>query len=115
MLVDVEQICEQIIIIARGRVLVHDSLANLKARRRGSAEVVVAERHEELQAACSRRQWPCEVLPNGRVKISHGSPSLNPLLNLLHEMRLAPLEIIPSPNALEESFIQALEISHAAS
>jgi hypothetical protein len=30
-------------------------------------------------------------------------------------MRLAPLEIIPSPNALEESFIQALEISHAAS
>jgi hypothetical protein len=39
---------------------------------------------------------------------------LNPLLGLLHEIRLAPLEIIPSPNALEETFIQALEISHAA-
>ena len=50
---DVEQICEQIIIIARGRVLVHDSLANLKARRRGWAEVVVPGRHEELEAACA--------------------------------------------------------------
>ncbi len=114
MLADVEQICEQIIIIARGRVLVHDSLANLKARRRGSAEVVVPGRHEDLQAACARRQWPCELLPNGRLKVAHGSPSLNPLLSLLDEIRLAPLEIIPSPNALEEAFIQALEISHAA-
>ena len=65
---DVEQICEQIIIIARGRVLVHDSLANLKARKRGAAEVVVAGRHEELQAACARRQWPCELLPNGHLQ-----------------------------------------------
>ena len=40
--------------------------------------------------------------------------SLNPLLNLMHELRLPPLEIIPSPNALEETFVQALEISHAA-
>jgi ABC-2 type transport system ATP-binding protein len=114
MLADVEQICEQIIIIARGRVLVHDSLANLKARRRGSAEVVVAGRHEDLQAACARRQWPCELLPSGHLKVAHGSPSLNPLLSLLDEIHLAPLEIIPSPNALEEAFIQALEISHAA-
>jgi ABC-2 type transport system ATP-binding protein len=111
---DVEQICEQIIIIARGRVLVHDSLANLKARRRGWAEVVVPGRHEELEAACGRRQWPCKLLPNGHVKVEHNSESLNPLLQLLHEMKLAPLEIIPSPNALEETFVQALEISHAA-
>jgi hypothetical protein len=46
--------------------------------------------------------------------VEHNSESLNPLLQLLHEMKLAPLEIIPSPNALEETFVQALEISHAA-
>jgi len=111
---DVDQICEQIIIIARGRVLVHDTLENLKARKRGAAEVVVAGRHPELQAACERRHWPCELLPNGHVKVEHQCESLNPLLNLLHELKLAPLEIIPSPNALEETFVQALEISHAA-
>jgi len=112
---DVDRICEQIIIIARGRVLVHDSLDNLKARKRGAAEVVVAGRQQELQAACQRRQWPCELLPNGHLKVEHKGESLNPLLHLLHELKLPPLELIPSPNALEETFVQALEISHAAS
>jgi len=112
---DVDRICEQIIIIARGRVLVHDSLENLKARKRGAAEVVVAGRQQELQAACQRRQWPCEPLPNGHLKVEHKGESLNPLLQLLHELKLPPLELIPRPNALEETFVQALEISHAAS
>ncbi len=111
---DVDRICEQIIIIARGRVLVHDSLENLKARKRGAAEVVLSGGHEELRAGCTRRNWTCELLPNGHVKIEHHAESLNPLLTLLRELKLAPLEIIPSPNALEETFVQALEISHAA-
>jgi ABC-2 type transport system ATP-binding protein len=111
---DVDRICEQIIIIARGRVLVHDTLENLKARKRGAAEVVLAAGHAELEAACRLRQWPCEPLPNGHLRIEHKAESLNPLVTLLHELKLAPLEIIPSPNALEETFVQALEISHAA-
>src|SRR6266481_9354702 len=93
---DVDRICEQIIIIARGRVLVHDTLENLKARKRGAAEVVVADRHHELQSACERRQWPCELLANGHLKVEHKTESLNSLLTLLHELKLAPLEIIPS-------------------
>jgi ABC-2 type transport system ATP-binding protein len=114
LLQDVERVCEEIIIIARGRVLVHDTLENLKARKRGAAEVVVAGRHQELQEACQRQQWPCELLPNGHLKVEHHADSLNPLLNVMRELKLAPLEIIPSPNALEETFVQALEISHAA-
>jgi ABC-2 type transport system ATP-binding protein len=114
MLRDVEQICGQIIIIARGRVLVHDSLASLKARRRGAAEVVLPGRHEELAAACARQNWPCELLPNGHARVEHRADSLNPLLRLLRQTALPALEIIPSPNALEETFLQALEISHAA-
>ena len=114
LLQDVDRICEQIIIIARGQVLVHDTLERLKARKRGVAEVVVAGRHDELQAACARSNWPCELLPNGHLKVEHKAESLNPLLTLLDGIKLAPLEIIPSPNALEETFVQALEISHAA-
>jgi ABC-2 type transport system ATP-binding protein len=113
LLQDVDHICEQIIIIARGRVLVHDTLENLKARKRGAAEVVVADRQQDLRAACARRQWLSEVLPNGHVKVEHQCESLNPLLTMLDELKLAPLEIIPSPNALEETFLQALDLSHA--
>ena len=110
---DVQSICEQIIIIARGKVLVHDTLANLQARRRGAAELVVGEGHEEVRAACAVRGWVCELLANGHLRIDHHAETLNPLLELLHELRIAPLEIIPSPNALEESFVQALQLSHA--
>jgi ABC-2 type transport system ATP-binding protein len=110
---DVDQICEQIIIIARGRVLVHDSLENLRGRRRGIAQVIVGERQAELVDACRRRQWPCEVAANGRIKLEHRAPDLNPVLELLREIKLIPLEILPSPNVLEEIFMQALETSHA--
>jgi hypothetical protein len=95
-------------------VLVHDSLENLKARKRGAAEVVLTTGQQQFQAACRQRNWPCEVLPNGHMKVEHKADSLNPLLVLLHELKLPPLELIPSPNALEETFVQALEISHAA-
>src|SRR5262245_11045090 len=111
---DVDRICEQIIIIAQGRVLVHDSLANLKARRRGAAEVVVAARHHDVLGAFTRAGWRSELLPNGHLRVEHQGDDLNPLIRLMQELRVPPLEIIPSPNALEETFRQALEISHAA-
>jgi len=76
--------------------------------------VVLADRHEELRSACSRQSWPCEMLPNGHLRVEHNADSLNPLLELLHSLQLAPLEIIPSPNALEETFLQALDLSNAA-
>jgi ABC-2 type transport system ATP-binding protein len=111
---DVDRICEQIVIIAQGRVLIHDTLENLKARRRGAAEIVVAERHQELLEVMTQRQWPCQLLPNGHIKVEHQADNLNPLLSLMHESGVAPLEIIPSPNALEETFLQALALSDAA-
>jgi ABC-2 type transport system ATP-binding protein len=69
---DVEQVCEQIIIIARGRVLVHDTLENLKARKRGAAEVVLARGHGELQAACRGAKLACECCPTAICASSTG-------------------------------------------
>lgn len=111
---DVDRICDQIIMIARGRVLVHDSLQNLKERRKGVAEVVVANGQNELLEACRRKDWRGELLPNGHVRIEHNGEDLTPLLQLMRDLRLAPLEIIPSPNALEEMFVQALETANGA-
>jgi ABC-2 type transport system ATP-binding protein len=106
---DVDRICEQIIIIARGQVLVHDSLENLKARRKGAAELVVRSRHADLVAAFHKRGWPSQQLPNGHIRVEHQGLNLTPVLELMNELRIPPLEIIPSPNALEETFVQALE------
>lgn len=111
---DVDQICDQIVIIARGKVLVHDTLENLKARRRGAAEVAIAKGHEGFMTACRGRGWGCERLPNGHIKVEHQATDLEPILTLMRELRISPLEVIPSPNALEETFVQALETSGPA-
>jgi ABC-2 type transport system ATP-binding protein len=110
---DVDQICDRIVIIARGRVLVHDTLEHLKARRRGAAEIVIAHGHREFAAACAQRDWPCEILPAGRMKVEHRGENLNELIDLMSQLGVAPIEMIPSPNALEETFVQALATSHA--
>lgn len=109
---DVDRVCEQIIIIAQGKVLVHDTLENLKSKRRGAAEIVLAARVDDLHRAFQAEGWPTEVLPNGHVKVEHGSEDLNPLLELMAKNDIYPLEIIPSPNALEELFVQALETAN---
>jgi len=112
---DVDEICDQIIIVARGKVLVHDTIENLRARRRGTADVLVAHRQEDLIRACQERQWACERQPNGHVKVDHNGQDLKPLLELLRDLKLVPLEVVPSPNALEETFLRALETSHGTS
>jgi ABC-2 type transport system ATP-binding protein len=112
LLQDVERTCDHIILLARGKVLVQDSLAALKARRRGAADVVVANRQSDVMRAFGSRNWPCELLPNGSVRVEHGAPDLTVLLQTLREAGVPPLEIIPSPNVLEEMFVHALEASH---
>ena len=95
--------------------LVHDTLENLKARKRGAAEVVLAARPRGIAGRLPRAgNGPAKCCPTAICSIEHQADSLNPLLTLMHELKLPPLEIIPSPNALEETFVQALEISHAA-
>jgi ABC-2 type transport system ATP-binding protein len=61
---DVDQVCDQIILLAQGRLLVHDTLEHLKARRRkGAAEVVVSDREDELALRPAGDQgWPSAVL-----------------------------------------------------
>ena len=105
---DVESICDRIIIIAKGKLLVHDTVEDLKARRVGSAELILQDHAPEFVQACREKQWSCNILPNGRIKVEHREQSLNPLLRLMAEKNFIPLEILPSPNALEELFLQAM-------
>lgn len=110
---DVDSICDRIVIIGKGRVLVHDTLDNLKARRAGAAEVAIPDRHEEVMNAFRKRNWAAELEPNRNIKVAHMADNVNQIVSLLDEMKIVPLEIIPSPNALEEMFVQALRTADA--
>lgn len=111
---DVDLICDQIVIVAQGKVLVHDQLEALKRRRQPVAELAVTAGANELAAALTQGGWPSEVLSNGRVRVAHGQPTLNALIARCRDLRVAPLEIKASPNALHELFLQALQTSRAA-
>lgn len=108
LLPDVDRICEQIVILARGRVVVHDRLQELKRRRKPVAELSVQAGVPELIEAFSRNGWSSELLSNGRIRVAHGQESLNPMIAFLGERRIAPIEIKASPNALQEFFLQAV-------
>ena len=109
---DVDRICDQIIIIARGRVLEHDQLSNLKARNTNVAEVVLAAGQTELCRLLIGEDMAAEVLTNGHVRVEvPGGDDITPILRLMRMAGIRPLEIIPSPNALEEIFMRALSES----
>ena len=106
---DLERICDRIVIISQGQVIAHDSLENLKRRRRPVAEITLSERSDLLRQALDERGWPYRVLNNGNVSIEHGQDSINGLIKLLAEIPLAPLEVRESPHALNELYLQAIE------
>lgn len=105
---DVDRICDRIVIIAQGKVVAHDTLEALKGRRKPEAEVVLASGQDELIGVVKELGWACSVLNNGNLKVEHGQASLNPLIDLMRERGLSPLEVKESPDALNDLFLQAL-------
>lgn len=111
---DVDRICDQIIIIAGGRVMVHDTLENLKARKAGVLEIVPAGEVADLIAVLTTLDLPAEELPNGHVHVTLEQKDIRPLLQSLHTQGQAPLEIMPSAYVLEEIYVQAIQSYHGA-
>ncbi len=111
LLPDIERICDRVIIFAGGRVVEHDSLANLKARRKRVVEIAPlagGARHREV---LENAGLAVEVLANGRLRVSTPSDDVTALLALMREHRLPPAHLLSSPDALQTLFLSALEAS----
>ena len=105
---DVERICDRIVILSRGRIVAHDSIEALKRKRKPVAEVTLASGKEVFVAAVAKQGWACAELNNGNIRVEHGQPSLDALIELLAQNELSPLEIRESPHALNELYLQAV-------
>lgn len=105
---DVERICDRVLIIARGRIIEHDTLAALQSRRRRLVELAPSADAEGFAAALARAGVAAERLSNGRLRIETTEPSVDWLLQVMQQHRLPPAEIFSSPNALHGLFLQAL-------
>ncbi len=110
---EIERICDRVIIVARGRVLAHDTIEALKSRTRRIVELAPSAETERFAAALATTVVPVERLSNGRLRVESPSDSVDWILSLMREHRLPPAEIIADPNALHALFLQALATDQA--
>jgi ABC-2 type transport system ATP-binding protein len=105
---DVERICDRVLIIARGSIVEHDTLAALKARHRRIVELAPSADVERFAGALAQAGLKPERLSNGRLRVETTAESVNDLLALMRDHRLPPAEIFSSPDALHGLFLKAL-------
>jgi ABC-2 type transport system ATP-binding protein len=108
LLPDIERICERVIIVAHGRLLVHERIDVLKNQRRRSVEIAPSaelDRFASVLAAAGNR---VERLSNGRLRLDAPSESIEWILELIRANHLPPAEIVGNPNALHELFLASL-------
>lgn len=112
---DIERVCDRVIIIGHGRVLEHDTLTALKARRRRVVELAPAAEAERFESVLTAAGYAVSRLSNGKLRFESPSDSIEPLLTLMETNRLPPAEIVANPDALHELFIAAVNSHHGQS
>ena len=110
---DIERVCDRVVIIGHGRVLVHDTLAALKARHRRVIELNPSRDADRFVSVLSAAGHSVNRLSNGRLRIDSPEESIDWLLRLMQEQALPPAEIVGNPDALHELFIAAVGAPHA--
>lgn len=108
LLQDIERICERVIIIAHGRLLVHDRIDVLKHQRRRTVEIAPSAELDRFASVLTSAGSAVERLSNGRLRLESASESIAWILELIRANRLPPAEIISNPNVLHELFLASL-------
>ena len=105
---DIERVCDRVIIIGRGRVLEHDSIAALKDRHRRIVEIAPAAETDRYCSVLANEGFKVSRLPNGRLRVESESDSIEWVLRLMGAHGLPPAEIVSNPDALHELFVKAI-------
>jgi ABC-2 type transport system ATP-binding protein len=109
---DIERICDRVIIIGHGRLLEHDSIAELKNRHRRIVELTPSGETERFCTVLGEAGLKVTRLSNGKLRVESGSDSIEWMLELMRAHRLPPAEIVANPDALHELFIRSIASAH---
>ena len=109
---DIERVCDRVIIIGHGRLLEHDTIANLKNRHRRVVEIAPAAERERFVTVLESTGVKVTALSNGKLRVESASDSIEWILQLMRAHRLPPAEIVANPDALQELFIKSISEGH---
>jgi ABC-2 type transport system ATP-binding protein len=107
---DIERVCDRVIIVSRGRIVEHASLAALKSRHENFVELAPSAQRDRFEPVLTAAGWNVTPLSNGKLRVKCNSTE--GLLQLLAQHDLPPAEIVANPDALQEMFIQAVSAAH---
>lgn len=108
---DVHYVCDHIIMIAKGTVMVNESMKSLIGRQVHYAEISFFDNVPAAMEVFSRKGWNPSLQPNGRIRVEHGQESLKPVVSTMKDNNLKPVEILPDPNILEDIFVRNMKTS----
>ena len=109
---DIERVCDRVIIIGHGRLLEHDTIANLKNRHRRIVEIAPASDPGRFAAALTAAGLSVVQLSNGKLRVESATDSIEWVLELMRAQGLPPAEIVANPDALHELFIKSISAGH---
>ena len=105
---DVQRVCDQVIILVRGKVCLAESLANLQRPSRAQLSVSVVDNAGKLQAALHARGLESELCSPTELKVSGDDQQVSSIWTASRESQILIQRIEPARNSLEQTFLDAV-------
>ncbi len=109
---DIEECCDAVLILGRGRLLVYDDIETLKQSQDTSVGIRFDGDGAALRAGLESRSCEVQVLKDNNWRVQANSPDIDVARSILEAARdagVALRSLDPSRNTLEEIFLQAVQ------
>jgi len=107
---DVEECCDAVLILSRGKLMVYDELERLQRAVDDSYEVRFSGDRDRFQEALLARGLEVQALEAGSLRLAGGSGDLAAAaFQAACETGVALRQLSPSRNSLEEIFLEAIK------
>lgn len=107
---DVQAICDTVVILSRGRVVMNRSLAELNQRTSPTVTIQFLGDGEVFQREVAEKGLEARLTPNGQLEVeAEDSAQLRPVWDVAARLGIPIRSLLPAKNSLEEIFIRTVE------
>ena len=109
---DVKAVCDQVVILARGKVRVHDTLENLSKPAEPTLNVMIYGEKNSFLTALDKAGYTVTTQADGTLKIiGIGVDQVAAVWEIAASTKTCIRRLVPAQNSLEEIFVQAVSRS----